>query len=56
MTQWREPWQQLCEQAEKEHDPERLLELMIEINRQLGIEHNSLDVAGLDRADVECDS
>ena len=31
----REGWQELCEQAAKERDPERLLALVSEINRLL---------------------
>ena len=35
-SQQTERWRKLCEQAEHEQDPERLLELITEINRILG--------------------
>jgi hypothetical protein len=31
----KQPWQQLCEQAAKEQDPERLMSLVKEISRML---------------------
>jgi hypothetical protein len=35
MQEQRERWMQLCEQAANEQDPDRLMELIVEINRLL---------------------
>ena len=41
----RERWQQLCEQASKEQDPDKLLLLVQEINRLLDAQKKPDDAA-----------
>jgi len=38
----RERWRKLCEEAEKERDPQRLMELIDEINRLLELKEKRL--------------
>ncbi|MFZ0584280.1 MAG: hypothetical protein WAN72_04765 [Candidatus Acidiferrales bacterium] len=38
----RERWQELCEQAAKEQDPTKLLELVEEINRLLAVKYDRI--------------
>lgn len=40
-TQEKDHWQRLCDLAEKEQDPKRLLELVNELNRILDEEEKS---------------
>jgi DNA-binding transcriptional regulator GbsR (MarR family) len=39
----KERWRELCEQAEKEQDPQKLMELVREINRLLAAKRNRLE-------------
>lgn len=41
----RERWQELCEQAANEKDPRKMLELVEEINRLLGIKYDRISHA-----------
>ena len=47
-----EPWQQLCEQASTEQDPEKLLALVQEINHLLEAKQSRLK--NENRADTSC--
>jgi hypothetical protein len=42
MQENEEKWKQLCEQAAKEQDPDKLMELIAEINRLLAAKDNRL--------------
>ena len=51
MRENRERWQELCEQAAIEQDPDKLLELTAEIDKLLAEKFNRLDGKTSDKPD-----